>query len=319
MNWFKRKNNIKKRDERSTYLKVENGRVVPVTGDEPDEQPDNDERFPIETKDPTPSTDDSKSAKWMKWLWLLLILALGVGTVQLVSGLASENKEVFKLQEIQRNTLKITDDDKQPVEKTKTDKTVEDKETDKPSISITDKTTEWRKNLLKPFSGEPSDEETPAHPVSEVPEPTGVNLADKNLLFAIRTLDEQGSALLEQVRDASVSLIRGDISRGQYHLKLKSVELKMKRYNEEVYLIQTEVDTHPSYGTLMEYVQVKKDSLKSLDTELRLASLTSVAPVFNSYVDIHNELTLESDKEFVRQLQKLGYEATIQNGVIEYR
>ena len=40
MKWFKlkNKNNIKKRGDHSTYLKVENGRVVPVTDDEKEEK-----------------------------------------------------------------------------------------------------------------------------------------------------------------------------------------------------------------------------------------------------------------------------------------
>ena len=314
MKWFKRKHNIKKRDEHSTYLKVENGRVVPVTGDEPAEHTPEKEPYQFEEKDVIEPEEESRGTKGMKWLWLLLIIALGYGTIQLVAGLATENKEVFKLQEIQRNTLQIPEEpaDKAP-EKS------DDPSSKEPSNPIVDKTSEWRKELQDSFTEDSPKEETPQPPVSDVPEPVGINPHDKNLLFAIRSLDEQGTALLEQIRDASVSFIHGDISRGQYLLKLQSVELKIKRYNEEIYSVQQQIDSNQSYANLMEYVTVKKDSLSSLDTELRLASTNSIAPVFNSYVDIHNELTLEADKEFVRQLQQLGYEAEIRNGIIEYR
>lgn len=310
MNWFKRKNNIKKRDEHSTYLKVENGKVVPVTGEEPEEHKAEKERYSVETKDDSEPEEKSRSAKGMKWLWLLLIIALGYGTIQLLAGLATENKEVFKLQEIQRNTLQIpeetTEQTKEPI-------------SNQEDSSLAEKTTEWRKKLQKSFENDSTDKEAPLPPTSDVQEPAGVNMEDKNLLFAIRSLDEQGTVLLEQIRDASVQFIQGDISRGQYLLKLQAVELKIKRYNEEMYTVRQQMENKKSFDHLMDYVMVKKESLVSLDTELRLASTSSIAPVFNSYVDIHNELTLEADKEFVRQLQLLGYQAEIRNGVIEYR
>lgn len=310
MKWFKLKNrnNIKKRGDHSTYLKVENGRVVPVTDDEKDEKtPIQEHHFDNQESDETEV--DTKTARWMKWVWLLIIIGLGYATVQLFGGLAFENRESFKLQEIKQNTVQVVKED----EKT----SVKDEELDV-SDSIADKTSDWRDNMINSFTGDNTSIKEKEPTEIEVPL-KAVNHEDSSLLLSIRALDEEGTVLLEQIRDASVKHIEGDISRGQYLLRLQAVDLKLKRYSREIHSIDEKATATPSYNTLLDYVWVKKESLQSLGTELRVSNTSHVAPVFNGYVDVHNELTIEADQEFVRQLKRIGYEAEIRNGVIEYR
>lgn len=305
MKWFQRKKNIKKRDEHSTYLKVENGRVVPVTGDDQEKEIEK-ESLHREYDETEESAPDTQASRWLKWLWLLVILGLGYGTIQLFGGLASENQETFKLQEIQRNTLKIPE----------TETTPDTKEEPAP-FSVEDKATEWREAMKDSFTKdeEPKD-------VTNVPpvlEDKGIDAADHKLLFEIRSLDEQGTQLLEEIRESSVLHIQGDISRGQYLLRLQAMDLQMKHYNQRVAEVKANAVNKPTYSTLLDYVSVKKESLQYLTVELHAASTSSVAPVFNGYVDIHNGLTKEADEEFVRKLKEIGYDAYIKNGVIEYQ
>lgn len=305
MKWFRRKKNIKKRDEKGTYLRLENGRVVPVTGDEKNPKPD--ESRP-EYKE-NPDTPETNNPKWLKWIWLIVILGLGYGTIQLMGGLATENKENFKLQEIQRNTLQALEE---PGVKT-TEKKPSEKESDSnpdTSTSIEEKATQWKEEIKNGFTHSGDKKE------SEV---NVVETNDRTLLFDIRSLDEEGTQFLEQIRDASVSYISGDISRGQYLLRLQAIDLKVKRYNQEISVITEQAKEKPSYDTLIEYIVIKKESLKSLTLELRVSSSDNVARIFNGYVDTHNDLSKESDKEFVTQLNELGYEAKIKNGVIQYQ
>lgn len=315
MKWFQRKQTVKKKDEHSTYLKVENGRVVPVTGEEKSEKELEKERAkePLhrvydESEEEEPVT---KGAKWLKWLWLLVILGLGYATIQVFGGLASENQETFKLQEIQRNTLEIPVSDEKTPEKT---------EPAKDAVTLEERTTSWKEDMKDAFtSDEPSDKKTETSEQPPAPDADRINADDNNLLFAIRSLDEQGTELLEEIREASVKHIQGDMSRGQYLLRLQSVDLKVKRYSQQIADMTEQASVKPSYSPLLDYVIVKKESLQSLSVELRVASTGSVAPVFNGYVDVHNDLTKEADDEFVRQLKAIGYDAKIQNGVISYR
>ena len=311
MKWFKlkNKNNIKKRGDHSTYLKVENGRVVPVTDDEKEEKTSIQEPFHFENQESDETVVETKTARWMKWVWLLIIIGLGYGTVQLFGGLAFENRESFKLQEIKQNTVQVVKEDEKTSEK--------DEKLDV-SDSIADKTSDWRDNMINSFTGDNTSIKEKEPTEIEVPLKS-VNHEDSSLLLSIRALDEEGTVLLEQIRDASVRHIEGDISRGQYLLRLQAVDLKLKRYSREIHSIDEQASSTPSYNTLLDYVWVKKESLQSLGTELRVSNTSHVAPVFNGYVDVHNELTIEADQEFVRQLKRIGYEAEIRNGVIEYR
>ncbi|WP_442638096.1 hypothetical protein [Rossellomorea marisflavi] len=316
MKWFKRKPKVKKRDEKGTYYTLDHGRVVPVTGNEKKPLPE-ESRPQYKEEDEEPNLEESKSPKWVKWLWLIVILGLGYGTIQLMGGLATENKQNFQLQEIQRNTLQALEDPGKALETPKTE-TKPTKEVDSPSetvgsTSIGEKASQWKEEIKNGFTHEKSSK------TEESTEKTAGESADRTLLFDIRALDEMGTQHLETIRDASVSYINGDISRGQYLLRIKSVELKVKRYSNEIALMNEHIQSTPSYSTLMEYVGIKRDGLESLTTEIRVTDIGNVASLFNGYVDTHNDISKEADKEFVQQLKELGYEAKIKNGIIQYQ
>lgn len=315
MKWFKRKPKVKKRDEKGTYYTLDHGRVVPVTGNEKKPLPE--EARPQYKEDEETDQEESKSPKWVKWLWLIVILGLGYGTIQLMGGLATENKQNFQLQEIQRNTLQALEDPGKALETPKNDtkptKEVESTPDKDVSATIGDKANQWKEDIKNGFTHDGSKTETSTE------KNVGENTTDRTLLFDIRALDEMGTQYLETIRDASVSYINGDISRGQYLLRIKSVELKVKRYSNEIATMNEHIQSKPSYSTLMEYVGIKRDGLESLTTEIRVTDIGNVASLFNGYVDTHNDISTEADKEFVQQLKELGYEAKIKNGIIQYQ
>lgn len=275
----------------------------------------------------------SKGASLVKLLWLIVIIGLGYGTLQIFGGLASESRQSIKLQEIKQNTVQVVEDIEKEVEvvvEGDVDKEV-DKEVENNNelasgedIQVNDSGSylgNWKDKMKQNFTGEeiktneaaeekPSRIETPKKVISD---------EDSSLLLAIRSLDEEGTALLEAIRDSSIEYMNGDISKGKYTLRLKSIELQMDRNTQGFHNIEEEAYSTPSYNVLLNYVWMKKESLDLIVAELRITSTDNVAIVFNDYVDIHNELTIETDKEFVHQLKQIGYEAEIINGVIEYR
>lgn len=302
MKWFTKKKDVKKKDENSTYLKIEKGEVVPVVNEKKPVTPE--KKQEKDTEAPNPDTIEEKpSHPYMKWLWLLFIALLSYGTFQLYGHVAEDTQETFKLQEIQRNTVQV----KENVDENTSGTAVDDGSETLPKISdVTEKAENWKAELKNSFT---KNDEPKAQ--------TGESV-DSNVLLQIRKVDEDGTLILQEIRNASVKYIQGDISRGQYILRLQSIDLKLNRHLNELNAVKTKVPKGHRYENLLDYVSLKEDSLQNLVGELRVIWKDGISSTFNNYVDIHNELTVEADKTFIEELKELGYTVTVKDGIIGY-
>lgn len=297
MKWFRKKELPGNR--KGTYLKYENGRVVRVLEEEmkdvtlPFDSPAVQNEKPRIVPQPVPQKEEP-NWKWLRWIWLLVILGMGFATLQLFSGLASMNQKTLELQEIEWSKLELN----------------------KEGASTTEEAP-----LL------PSNDPSATHPSAKPTSPEDVPPLDapvepavsESLLFALRAHDESGTELLGRIRESSIEFMNGTSSRGQYMVRLKSTELKVNRHLNELIDLQSQAAPFPEYEELLEYLSVKAENLNGLTTELRLVDNVSVASTFNQYVDTHNELSAEADQEFIELLTNKGYEAEVIDGVIRYQ
>lgn len=302
MKWFAKKIDVKKKDENSTYLKIEKGEVVPVVNEKKPVTPEKKHEKDNEAPNPD-SIEEKPSHPYMKWFWLLFIALLFFGTFQMYGHVAEDTQETFKLQEVQRKTVQI----KEHVDE-KTGGTTSDEESEAlPKISdVTEKAKNWKSELKNSFTK------------NDEPKSKNGESVDSNVLLQIRKVDEDGTLILQEIRNASVKHIQGDISRGQYILRLQSIDLKLNRHLNELNEVKTKVPKGHRYENLLAYVSLKEDSLQNLLGELRVIWKDGISSTFNNYVDIHNELTVEADKTFVEELKELGYTVTVKDGIIEY-
>lgn len=287
MKWFKKEDNVKKKDDKSTYITLENGKVVPVV-EEKVKKPEKEEV----KRPPNPDeVEEKQMSKPMRWVWFVFVALLAYGMVQLYSQVAIETKEELNLQEIQRKTVEINKkDDVAP----------------KNGEDVVETATKWKDQLKDSFETNDTPEKATANP-------------DQSVLFEIRKADEEGTVLLQQVRDASVKYIQGDMSRGQYILRIQSIDLKMNRYHKTIEGIESKVNEGHRYNEHISYVKLKEQGLQSLLVELSVVQQEAVAVTFNNAVDFHNELTKEADELFVQELKQLGYTVKVQNGTISYQ
>lgn len=293
MKWLNKKKEFEKKDEKSTYITLENGKVVPVV--KSNDKVEKKEEEVVKTPNPE-DVEEKPTSRSTKWIWLAFMILLAYGTVQLYSQVTIESKEELQLQEIKRNTVEIK---KEPLEKTA------EKPTNEPSDTLAEKAKDWKDELRGSFETEKD-----TKPEKQI--------VDQGVLFDIRQADEDGTEILQIIRDTSVKHIQGDMSRGQYILRLQSIELKMNRYEREVSAIDSKLSKGHRYHDHLDYVQLKADGLSSLITELRIVQSTGIADTFNDAVDFHNELTKEADALFVEELKQMGYTVKVQNGTIHY-
>ena len=289
MKWLNKKKEFEKKNEKSTYITLENGKVVPVV--KSTEKADKKEEEIVKTPNPD-EVEEKSTSRSTKWIWLLFMILLAYGTVQLYSQVTIESKEELQLQEIKRNTVEVKEE---PVENPV-------KET---SDTLSEKAKNWKDELRDSFEVEKE-----AAPEKQI--------VDQGVLFDIRQADEEGTEILQIIRDNSVKHIQGEMSRGQYILRLQSVELKVNRYEREVKAIEDKVSKGHRYRDHLDYVKLKTDGLNSLLTELRIVQSTGIADTFNDAVDFHNELTKEADALFINELKQMGYTVKVQNGTIHY-
>jgi len=310
MKWFKREQNVKKKDENSTYLTLENGKVVHVSSD--NHKVDKKQGL-VEEKPPNPEEiEETPGSKKMRWVWLLFTVLLAYGTIHLYGTATKETKEDLNLQEIQRNVVEKKDESFLA-----TLKNSEEKESDSGSsetskagetatTGIVESAENWKEELKGSFTSNKSESKNTSGSVSD----------DK--LFTIRQVDEDGTTILQRIREDSIKYIQGELSRGQYILRLQSTDLKMNRYDQEILKLDSEIPKDHRYLEYMDYVHLKKNGLEELIVELRVVPQERISVTFNNAVDFHNELSKEGDNFFTKELKGMGYKVTVSNGKIKY-
>lgn len=292
-NWLKSDKHVKKKNNKNPYLTVENGKVVPVVeGKEENKEPNEEKNKEVRPPNPD-EVEATPQSKFKMWILLIVAVLLAFYTFKLYSDIAVETKEELVLQEIQRNTVEVKKDKAEDLPTTNED--------------IIEKANNWKDDLKSSFQTEPKASDEPIQPV------------DESILFDIRSEDEEGTVLLQQIRDMSVKHINGELSRGQYILHLQSIDLKMNRYHGRIESLDAKITSSHAYQEYIDYVTLKEEGIQSLLIELRVSQADGIAVTFNNAVDFHNELSVESDKLFTSELKKLGYTVTVENGTIKYK
>lgn len=303
MKWFNQDKNVKKKDENSTYLTLENGKVVPVSSD--NHKADK-KQVLVDEKPPNPDElEETTGSGKMKWVWLIFIVLMAYGTIQLYGGATKEAKKELNLQEIQRNVVEkkeesfistLKNGDSEDSTTSSTTKNVDD---------LVGSAENWKEELKDSFKSDKEKDST-------------VTSISDNKLFAIRQSDEDGTTLLQRIREDSIKYIQGEISRGQYILRLQSIDLKMNRYEQTLIQLEREIPKDHRYVEYMNYINLKKTGLEELIVELRVVPQERVSVTFNNAVDFHNELSQEGDAFFIKELKNMGYSVKISNGKIKY-
>ena len=301
--WLMRDKNVKKKDNKYPYVKIENGEVVYVFEKEEHEKTHVEEEHP-------PDPDEvlsSPSPKWFRVVLVILLIAMIPLTYKMYREVAIQSKEEIVLQEIYSSKATPTPVEKKPVKRTNESDTVDEKES-----STTDKIIEtannWKDDLKGSFTS--NDKKNPQSGLISKPQ-------NDEMLMQIRLEDENATVFLQQVRDISILYIQGETSRGQYLLRLQSMELKLNRYGARLHALKdSDSVKHQDY---IEYVLLKKNAVSELINELQSAPTSDVAQIFNSAVDFHNELSAESDELFIEKLKQMGYKTSIKEGTISYQ
>ncbi len=306
--WLMRDKNVKKKDNKYPYVKIENGEVVYVfENEEPEKVSQVEEEHPPDP-DEVPS---SPSPKWFRIVLVLLLIAMIPLTYKMYREVAIQSKEEIVLQEIYASKATPSSVEKDSDKKPDEANTVDEKSSDEESSTadkIIQAANDWKDDLKGSFTS--GDKGKPQSGLTSKPQ-------NDEMLMKIRLEDENATIFLQQVRDISILYIQGETSRGQYLLRLQSMELKLNRYGERVQVLKNSDSVkHQDY---IEYILLKKNAVSELINELQSAPTSDVAQIFNNAVDFHNELSAESDELFIEKLKQMGYKTSIKEGTISYQ
>lgn len=348
--WFL---NLEKKKKNGSYLKYEEGEVIPVESknsyppflnDEEenvkhfkDMQQKEDirrhtdsmlkkskrmkEKFASETKTPSsnePHDFQNKSFKpfiIIKLLWLLIIGGLIYSSIPLISYFSSQTPELPSVIE------RASDEKEKNKDKEDGDFSSETVEAVKSTVSKTAEKAEGVIDDISKGSGlvnATKENLTTSEKSSGPSSPVTTTFSEEQWLSYFSFTQNQKQEQLIALQNYTLAYTNGELGRSPYRLRVKGITNKTERLQSQLAETVKNNDTSAVEPVIIALGR-ELESLRNMSVNLSSVSERHIVQVYNEGVDEQNQLTEQYKTSFKALLDNYGKSYTEENGVIKYK